>query len=202
MVLFLFLLFALIVFFKLYKSFGKVQFSNPNNFVRIKPATETVNTDKKISEDDKRISLKINELKTMYPDFIPEVFIKQSEQTFDEVFNAFASSQHQTLKSRLSEKLYEQFANQIQKREENNLRQELSITHKETKIKDINISSISVEITINFIVEQVSAMIDVNGISPDNPNKLSRTVSHTWVFSSNISEKQNWIVIKTSAKEV
>lgn len=202
MFLLLFLLLALVIFFRLYKSFGKVQYSNFSDFVKMKPATETVNADTNPSDENNVLTSKTTKIKNIYPDFVPEVFTKQSEQIFDEVFNAFASSQHQILKSKLSENLYEQFATQIQKREENNLRQELSISHKNTKVKDVKILTSTIEITVTFLVEQISAMIDINGNSSDNPNKLPRTVCHTWVFSSNITEKQNWVVIKTSAKEI
>lgn len=205
MVALILVIFAAFVFFKLYKSLGKNQYSGIQEKTIIKPAVESINeTDPtKNSVPNDQLTSKILELKSLYPDFVTEIFIKQSEQIFDEVFNAFALSQHQILKSRLSESLYEQFASQIKKREDNNLRQEISIVHKNTEIENIKINGNIAEINVKFTVEQVSAMVDVNGVSYDNPSKLARKVQHTWLFKSQNNESPvKWIIVKTSAKEV
>ncbi len=196
---------ATFVLISLYKSLGKNEYSTLQEKIVIKPAVEVSNkgNNAQNSAYSNQIAPKILELKNIYPDFVAEVFIKEAEQTFDDVFNAFASSQHQVLKSKLSESLYEQFASQIKKREDNNLRQEISIVHKNTEIENVKINSLEVELTVKFVVEQVSAMVDVNGVSYDNPSKLARKVQHTWVFVSHNNElPTKWIITKTSAKEI
>lgn len=201
----LLILIVAVIFFYLYKSLGKTKYSSVHENVTLKPAVEAVDTNSSNGKNpiDTAISSKILEVKNKYPDFVAEVFIKQAELIFDEVFNAFASSQHQTLKSKLSERLYEQFASQIKRREDNNLRQEISISHKSTTIENIKIGTTALEITVKFVVEQVSAMVDINGVSYDNPSKLSRKVQHTWVFVSLFTETSpKWLVTKTSAKEI
>lgn len=199
----LFLLLLIVaVFLRLFKIMGKNEYSNNEITSSIKPAVESLNTKSNNTKQNNSLTSKILAVKNVYSDFVPEIFVKQAEQTFDEVFNAFASSQHQVLKTKLSESLYEQFATQIQKRELHNLRQEISIKHKNTEIMDIKVTQSSIEITVNFKIEQVSAMVDMNGVSIDNPSKLSRSVQHVWVFVANKVSHPEWIITKTDAKEL
>ena len=199
----LFLLLVVVaVFLRLFKIMGKNEYSNHETTPSIKPAVESLNAKSNNTKQNNSLTSKILAVKNVYSDFVPEIFVKQAEQTFDEVFNAFASSQHQVLKTKLSESLYEQFATQIQKRELHNLRQEISIKHKNTEIMDIKVTPSNIEITVNFKVEQVSAMVDMNGVSIDNPSKLSRSVQHVWVFVANNVSQPEWIITKTDAKEL
>ncbi len=145
-------------------------------------------------------------LKSYFDDYAMESsFFDSMNIIFDEIFSAFANSRYDVLKERLSPSLYDSFSEQIRKREEKNLRQDLSIEHISNEIKSVDVfPSNRVEITISFIVSQMSALVNDDGISPDNPNRLSMEVEHIWSFSREFqsdenSSPSNWILIKTSS---
>ena len=205
------------IFMKLFNSFGNSKYNNES----ITRESMTQESEKKmktalnleqpqnpivqstIQPVDNSFANDIIMIKNRFENFVPEIFLKQAEQIFDKVFNAFVDSQHQILKESLSEKLYENFAVQIKKRDDKNLRQEMTIEHLKTSLKKIYISSDVIQLLVSFEVSQVVAMVDINGNSLDNPNKIARKVQHAWLFES--SESNNglkWIIVKTSSNEL
>lgn len=199
------LLFLTIVLFsRLYVTFGKNKYCNTQEEVKIKNAIESLMKNNQNKELTKRyvinssLSDKVLEIKTILPDFVPEVFLKQAEKDFNNIFTAFTSSQHKILKEKLTDTLYEDFSFQIQKREEQNLRQNLNIEYKQTVLEDIGINNNTIQILVIFNVKQMSAMVDINGKSLDNPHKISRNVQHKWLFEY---INNQWIIIKINAKE-
>ncbi|MBR1480299.1 MAG: hypothetical protein IJ599_05450 [Alphaproteobacteria bacterium] len=58
-----------------------------------------------------------------------------------------------------------------------------------------------VRMFVTFEVSQMSAMIDVDGVSPDNPKRLYREVIHKWIFEREF-DKNSWILSKLSSAEV
>ncbi len=162
---------------------------------------------------DPKLSDELMKVKEIIPDFVPEVFLKNAEQIFDNVFDAFINSKHQVLKELLEEHLYNSFATQIKRREDNNLRQEIDIIHQQTSLSDIRVSYKSIQLLVSIDVRQMAAMVDINGQSLDNPNRLYRTVQHKWVFETSILvdnnilnnehiNKPHWIITQTSSSEI
>ena len=198
---------AAFVFMRLFNSFGSSKYSNDNTEPKMKPALnldipkELNKLTTTIQPINPELADDILEIKTVFENFVPEVFLKEAEQMFDKVFNAFVDSQHQTLKEMLSIKLYENFASQIQKREDKNLRQELVIEHKKTYLKKISPTIETIQLLVSFEVSQMVAMVDISGKSLDNPSKLSRNVRHDWLFETNKTE-MNWTIIKTHSEEL
>ena len=205
------------IFMKLFNSFGNSKYNNES----ITRESMTQESEKKmktalnleqpqnpivqstIQPVDNSFANDIIMIKNRFENFVPEIFLKQAEQIFDKVFNAFVDSQHQILKESLSEKLYENFAVQIKKRDDKNLRQEMTIEHLKTSLKKIYISSDVIQLLVSFEVSQVVAMVDINGNSLDNPNKIARKVQHAWLFESSKSNNElKWIIVKTSSNEL
>jgi predicted lipid-binding transport protein (Tim44 family) len=120
------------------------------------------------------------------------------ELIFDNVFTAFAESKHDLLKKNLSPEMYESFAFQITKRESRNLRQEICIKHIETVIEDTKHIDDYTILTVLFKVSQMSATINEEGVSFDNPQKLHIEVCHKWTFRKSAADKDQWTVIQTS----
>lgn len=137
-------------------------------------------------------------LRERFNDFSSELFLIKAEEIFDAVFNGFANSHHHILKTLLSESLYEDFAAQIQKREQRDLRQELLIKHKKTTMEKIQLLAEKARIFVTFEISQMSAMVNIDGVSFDNPKRLYRDVIHKWIFERDYN-KSDWIVSKTSA---
>lgn len=196
---------ALLIFYKLFREFGKTQKiiinMSEEDREKLKNVIEGViaNSSSHTSPDSENAKLdKISlALQEKFPDFSPTAFLAKAEEMFDAIFNGFANSHHYILKAMLTEKLYESFASQIAKREAKNLRQELLIKHKETILDEIQILSEKAQIFVTFDVDQMSAMVTSDGISPDNPKRIYRDVIHKWVFERAFG-KDNWILSKTS----
>lgn len=199
-------LLSILIFFKLFREFGKTQKIIVNlseaDKEKLQKTLEQIipiNIQKQPiqnQENDKDIE----KLQEIFPDFSVDSFQVKAEEIFDAVFNGFANSHHHILKALLSENLYEDFAIRIQKREEKDLRQELLIKHKQTKLEKIQRLSEKVRIFVTFEISQMSAMVNIEGVSFDNPKRLYRDVIHKWIFERDY-KKENWIVSKTSASE-
>ncbi|MDR0942553.1 MAG: 39S ribosomal protein L45 [Holosporales bacterium] len=210
MFLYILIILTLLIFYKLFREFGKtknivinVNAEEMGKLVKtfqsiapekIKKAIETPKFQNKLNSD-------ISKLKEKIPTFAPAAFLKKAEEMFDAIFDAFANSNHKILKSMLTESLYKSFSAQIQKREIGNLRQEISIKHKKTVIDKIQLLTNKAKLTILFDVSQMNVMLNSEGISFDNPQKLYRNVLHNWVFEKKFNSKEDWILSKTSSIE-
>ena len=104
---------------------------------------------------------------------------------------------HYLLKSMLTENLYESFLAQIERRNAKNLRQEILLKHKETRIDKIAVFADNAEILVIFDVSQMSAMVNNEGISFDNPKRIYRDIIYKWIFKRTFGT-DNWILSKIS----
>jgi predicted lipid-binding transport protein (Tim44 family) len=204
------ILISILLFYKLFKEFGRTRevFINLSDVdkEKIKKAIEQivpVNAQESLENQniDSEQLKNVEMLQEKFPDFSLQSFLIKAEEMFDAIFNGLANSHHHILKTMLTNDLYEEFAKQIQKREERNLRQELLIKHKQTKLEKIQLLAEKVRIFISFEISQMSAMVNIDGVSFDNPKRLYRDVIHKWIFERDYTS-DNWIVSKTSASEV
>ena len=199
-------LLSILIFFKLFREFGKTQKIIVNLSEEDKEKLQkTLEQIIPINIQEQSIQNQENnkdiaKLQEIFPDFSVDSFKVKAEEIFDAVFNGFANSHHHILKALLSENLYEDFAIRIQKREEKDLRQELLIKHKQTNLEKIQLLAEKVRIFVTFEISQMSAMVNIEGVSFDNPKRLYRDVIHKWIFERDY-KKENWIVSKTSASE-
>lgn len=199
-------LLSILIFFKLFREFGKTQKiivnlseADKEKLQKTLEQIMPINIQKQPIQNQEN-NKDIEKLQEIFPDFSVDSFKVKAEEIFDAVFNGFANSHHHILKALLSENLYEDFAIRIQKREEKDLRQELLIKHKQTKLEKIQRLSEKVRIFVTFEISQMSAMVNIEGVSFDNPKRLYRDVIHKWIFERDY-KKENWIVSKTSASE-
>lgn len=207
MLLFVLILISVLIFWKLFNEFGKthkivvnLSESDRKKLEQTLDKIIQINAQNQNVQNAKYENPDVEKLKAKFPDFSVDSFLIKTEEIFDAVFNAFVNSYHHTLKSLLTEDLYEDFAVQIHKREVKNLRQEILIKHTETQLEKIQILSDRVRVFVKFEVSQMSAMVDIEGVSFDNPKRLYIDVIHKWIFERAYDQK-NWIVSKTSASE-
>lgn len=200
------ILITVLIFFKLFREFGKTQKIIVNLTEADKEKLQkTLEQIIPINAQNQNIPNQqsdenLRKLQEKFPEFSIDSFLSKAEEIFDAVFNGFANSHHHILKSLLTEDLYEDFAAQIQKREQKDFRQELLIKHKQTKLEKIQFLAEKVRIFVTFDISQMSAMVNIDGVSFDNPRRLYRDVIHKWIFERNY-KKENWVVSKTSAFE-
>lgn len=211
MLLYILVAIALLIFLKLFREFGKTReiIINMTDADKEKLQNVIENIVSQHSEEvqiepvlDKGSELNkdVINLQEKFQDFSPSTFLIKAEEMFDAIFNGFANSHHYILKTTLTESLYESFASQIEKRKSKNLRQELLIKHKKTTLDKIQILAEKAKILVTFDVSQMSAMVDFEGISFDNPKRLYRDVIHKWVFERSFG-KDNWILSKISQSQ-
>ena len=202
---------AVLIFFKLFREFGKsreiiINMSATDkeklkktieDLVAVNSEVEKITPETKV--DDELVK-NTGDLQKKFPDFSTVSFLSRAEEMFDSIFNAFANSHHHILKAMLTEDLYESFASQIQKRESKNLRQELLIKHKKTNLEKIQLFAEKAQLFVNFDISQTTSMVNSDGVSFDNPKRLYREVIHKWIFERNF-EKSDWVLLKTSSVE-
>ena len=202
---------AVLIFFKLFREFGKsreiIINMSATDKEKLKKTIEdlvAVNSEgEKITPEtkvDDELVKNTGDLQKKFPDFSTVSFLSRAEEMFDSIFNAFANSHHHILKAMLTEDLYESFASQIQKRESKNLRQELLIKHKKTNLEKIQLFAEKAQLFVNFDISQMTSMVNSDGVSFDNPKRLYREVIHKWIFERNF-EKSDWVLLKTSSVE-
>lgn len=204
---------SVLIFFRLFRAFGNpekiIVSMDPEDREKLKELVEKVvstdaqrgNSVKSADKPSKELVDGIVSLQAKIPDFSLSAFLAKADGMFDTVFDAFANSRHIDLKAALSSELYESFASQMKRREEKNLRQELKIKHKKTTLDKIQMLAEKVRMFVTFEVSQMSAMIDVDCVSPDNPKRLYREVIHKWIFEREF-DKNSWILSKLSSAEV
>lgn len=184
-----------IILYRLFKSFGREQVVNTKQFEDILKKKMINITENDGNESD---TIKLQEV---FPEYTTKDVVEELEMIFTTVFKAFADSRHEELKCMLSKHLYESFSERINIREEKNLRQELEIKDVSTEIIDFKILDKKADLKVLFRASQMSATVNSDGISFDNPSKLYIGVTHKWVLERNISSDSKWIVIKTNIVE-
>jgi predicted lipid-binding transport protein (Tim44 family) len=166
---------SFLVLYKLFKTFGCSQAVDTKQ-------TKDINKAQSVNKSNASMNLLVSEI----------------ESIFSTVFTAFAESKHDILKRMLSQEMYESFAEQISKREKKNLRQEIDIKHIETVIENTQTLEGRVILTVLFKVSQMSATINEEGKSFDNPNKLYVDVCHRWKLERKTEDNSQWLITKTS----
>ncbi|MDR0640264.1 MAG: TIM44-like domain-containing protein [Holosporales bacterium] len=136
-----------------------------------------------------------------FPNFVIEDFLVEAESTFNTVFNAFAMADCDVLKAELSTPLYNGFVEQIQKRKDLNLKQEILIKHIRTTLNKVQMLVTKAKLFVSFEVSQMSAILNSENVSFDNPKKIYRNVLHSWIFERKY-DSERWILVKTSRVEI
>ena len=195
---------AFLIFYKLFKEFGRTQRiiinMGDDDKEKLKGMIDSIlekQSGYMENSDNSELCEKTNVLRERLPNFVPEEFLEKAEEMFDTILNAFANSHYYLLKSMLTESLYESFSTQIERRNAQNLRQELLIKHKETRIDKIEVLNEKVKILVIFDISQMSAMVNNEGISIDNPKRIYRDIIYKWVFERAFV-RDCWLLSKIS----
>ncbi|MDR1391393.1 MAG: Tim44/TimA family putative adaptor protein [Holosporales bacterium] len=201
---------AFLLFLKLFKEFGKHGEIPVNthsiNGEKLKKNVNSNIADCNTLKKEKRkkgsdLSTDIATLQKKISDFLPNPFLKKAEEMFDTIFNSFVSSHYHVLRSMLEKPLYESFVAQIQKREARHLMQEILIKHKKTTLDKVQLLKKKAKLLVSFDVSQMSAIVNSEGVSFDNPKRIYREILHKWIFERGFDE-ENWILTKISFMEL
>ena len=128
--------------------------------------------------------------------FNEDNFLKGSQNSVEMVNDAFSNKDIDTLKSLLSEHVFENFKKQIDTLiNQNRILKSSLISFLSSKINNIYIENKTILIDVLFEMEQINFVEDKDGkVIMGNKKKIEK-VKEKWVFEKKISSKDNfWII--------
>ena len=128
--------------------------------------------------------------------FNEDNFLKGSQNAVEMVNDAFSNKDIDTLKSLLSEHVFENFKKQIDTLiNQNRILKSSLISFLSSKINNIYIENKTILIDVLFEMEQINFVEDKDGkVIMGNKKKIEK-VKEKWVFEKKISSKDNfWII--------
>lgn len=128
--------------------------------------------------------------------FNEDNFLKGSQNAVEMVNDAFSNKDIDTLKSLLSEHVFENFKKQIDTLiNQNRILKSSLISFLSSKINNIYIENKTILIDVFFEMEQINFVEDKDGkVIMGNKKKIEK-VKEKWVFEKKISSKDNfWII--------
>ena len=128
--------------------------------------------------------------------FNEDNFLKGSQNAVEMVNDAFSNKDIDTLKSLLSEHVFENFKKQIDALiNQNRILKSSLISFLSSKINNIYIENKTILIDVLFEMEQINFVEDKDGkVIMGNKKKIEK-VKEKWVFEKKISSKDNfWII--------
>lgn len=144
----------------------------------------------------------IHQIQDQDPSFDPQIFLNASKSAFTAIIMAYAYANHQKLKNLLSAQVYEQFSAAIEKRQNDNLRQETEIEHVEAEYFSLDVSDGTAQICVRFRSTQMIATVNEAGESFDNPSRLKVPMVDLWTFERPIrSDKPTWKLVRTQVED-
>ena len=126
-------------------------------------------------------------------------FIKGAKAAYEMIITSFAKGDKNALKPLLHQTIYQNFSDEIDKRNKENFKSELTFVGvKSTEIKNFEKKDNIYIFTVNFVSEIITCKKDKdNKIIEGNPD-IIKTVSDVWKFSKNMwSNNPNWYLMET-----
>lgn len=143
---------------------------------------------------------KILKLKELYPVFQLQKFYNNVEKAFETVIKAFDDYDIEAIEFLTDKDAKDNFLKNIKQLKEKSEEIHIdvvSMNHKE--IKDIKISRNEVQITVNFITEQIFYSKDNNGNLKSGDLSRIEEISDNWVFHKNLKDSSPvWKLISTN----
>ena len=148
---------------------------------------------KKSQKDEAKVGL------DKFDDDAKDQFIEGAKIANEKIIVAFSKGEKNILKPLLGKKIYKNFSDEIDKRNKENLKSELTFVGvKSAKIKNFEKKDNIYIFTVNFISEIITCKKDKNNkIVEGNPD-IIKTANDVWKFSKNMwSTNPNWYLIET-----
>lgn len=149
--------------------------------------------------DDDPVAAGLTQIQIADPSFDPKDFVGGSRAAFEMIVHAFATGDTGTLRSLLSNEVYDNFQEAIKTRLEAGETLETTvISVKSTDVIEAELQGKSAVVTMKFVSEQVNVTRDTEGHVVDgDPNQVT-DVTDIWTFARSVrSRDPNWKVIAT-----
>ncbi|PCI40589.1 MAG: hypothetical protein COB46_06450 [Rhodospirillaceae bacterium] len=135
------------------------------------------------------------------PEFHAKDFLEGANFAFEMILNAYAEGNTKTLKPLLSSDVYGGFAGAIEDREtRGQTLQETLVGIGETELVEAYMDSREAHVTVKFVSEQISALLDSEGsVIEGDPTKVINATDY-WTFArSTKSRNPNWTLVGTGS---
>ena len=135
--------------------------------------------------------------------FLPDEFLSGAQGAYEIIVTSFANGDKATLKSLLSDDVYDQFDQAISAREDAGQIVESSFVGlRSADITSANLSGSTAEVTVKFVSELISVTKDADGaVIEGDPNQV-REVRDIWTFAREVNSRDpNWVLIATGADD-
>ena len=129
-------------------------------------------------------------------------FLKGASVAYEQIITSFAKGDKKSLKSLLGKNMFEDFSEVIDERNKKNVKYETTfIGIKSSKILEFKKIENIYKVTVNFVSEIITCVIDKdNKVIEGNPDTI-KTVNDVWKFSKNMwSQDPTWYLVETSNK--
>lgn len=133
------------------------------------------------------------------PSFDPREFIEGAKAAYEMIIGAFAAGDRQTLQQLLAKDVFDSFAQAISAREAAGQKVETTfVSMDKAKIDDAQLRGKSIQITISFVSNLITATFDRDkNVVDGNPEKVTE-VADLWTFAREAgSNDPNWKLIAT-----
>lgn len=140
----------------------------------------------------------IQKIKLCEPDFDIDLFLRGAQKAFKLIVKLFADGQLQKLQHLVSPQIYEKFRQAIEDRESREEKLEIEFLDVRSELLAIDFEDDKAMLTVEFESQQVAATVSGDGLSYDNPSRLTTTVRDVWTFKKALdSNTKIWILSKT-----
>lgn len=205
---------AAVIFYKLWSVLGKrPEGAKPSNvipFALIKDASKTVKSispsvdshkSELIDQRYARIAGGLAAIRTIDPDFDPESFVAGARQAFHLIVKAFAEGDTVTLRSLLSDPVYDSFNNLIKARLAASEFMECRITNlEEPDLIEAGTDGTLAHLTVRFFSTQISFTRNKDGQLLDGSPETAEEHTDEWVFARDLTtDNPNWLLVATTA---
>lgn len=165
--------------------------------------------DKVAGKDDATVAVDssafgvLQQIQKADPDFTQQDFLNGARMAFEMIVEYFAKGDKDGLNPLLSAEVYKNFAAAIDARAEKGEREETTLVGiKSATIHDASLEGRTAYITIKFVSEEVSVILNNEGdVISGDPNQVVEA-EDLWTFARNIESRDpNWQLVATETPE-
>ncbi len=165
--------------------------------------------DKVVGKDDATVAVDssafsvLQQIQKADPDFTQQDFLNGARMAFEMIVEYFAKGDKDGLNPLLSAEVYKNFAAAIDARAEKGEREETTLVGiKSATIHDASLEGRTAYITIKFVSEEVSVILNNEGdVISGDPNQVVEA-EDLWTFARNIESRDpNWQLVATETPE-
>ncbi len=133
--------------------------------------------------------------------FDPKHFLNGAKAAYEMIVSAFAEGDRKTLKSLLSREVFDSFSTAIGEREKAGDTVEFKFVGiSSTEIIDAEVSGKTINITIKFVSDLITATRNRAGEVIDGDPVTIRDVTDVWTFSRDVTARDpNWRLVATGS---